>query len=218
MHINMNNVLFLERRGCEFNENEIISAISNIGNHRLTTTGYTFQCANGRAYHVEIMHADKYVWRYTNMRTGAKLRKPIRERKAVCVAHFRFSYEDERGCWADLDLEQAAWAAEVPFNESDILSYLNTLAAVAYDDIKYVYTFNFTERKTADFTPAAKIYEWAKKNHLEAWNTLDGIRVRTVTGDYKYCCYEIEPADEENERVNIYLERAEAGKPARMPA
>lgn len=212
----MENTLFFERRGCEFNENDFINAISDIGNHRLTTTGYTFQGMNGRAYHVEIMHTDKYEWRYTNKRTGAKLRKPIRELKAACVAHFRFSYEDERGtCWADLDLDRAAWAAEIPFNKADILAYLNTVAAVPFADIKYVYAFDFLEAAAADFTPSSKIYRWATENHLDTWNTLDGIRVKTCTGIYKYCRYEIKPLDGENERVTIYLERDETTKAAR---
>ena len=202
--------LMLERRGCEFFKADESAKKSDIGNYRLTVPGYIFDAKNGRRYCIEITKATKYKTRTTNLRTGQPLKHPVQELVSDCLAHFSFSFEDERGTWGDLEQDRAAWAAEVPYTEAAILDYLNTISARPITKLLYVETIEFDEAPNAGFVPSWKITDWAKRNRLEWFHHYDQTRVKTHTGTYAYHHYHIEPTNTDREHVKIYLERVGA--------
>lgn len=202
--------LMVERRGCEFFSGDESTKDSDIGNYRLTVPGYIFDAKNGRRYCIEITKATKYRTRTANLRTGQPLKHPVQELVSDCIAHFSFSFEDERGTWADLELERAAWAAEVPYTAAAIVEYLNTISDRPINKLLFVEAIEFNEATGADFVPSWRIQDWAKRNRLEWFYHFDQTHVKTRTGTYSYHHYHITQEGENLERVKIYLERVSA--------
>lgn len=204
----MTNYLMFERRGCEFFKGE--TSDSDIKNYRLTTPGQIVPGKDGNMYCFEFGQYDRYHHRTTNKRTGAKLKKPVDELVMKNAMHIDSQFSNERGSWRNLQLETEFYKTPRKYTAQNILDYVNSVSSVHYDAILYVDTIEFEQPKGANFTPSVKIYEWVKNNKLSSDNTLDGIRVHTYTGTYKYHSYKISPAyNPENERVTIYLERVE---------
>ena len=202
--------LMLDRRGCEFFKGDESAKASDIGNYRLTVPGYIFDAKNGRRYCIEITKATKYRTRKTNLRTGQPLKHPVQELVSDCLAHFSFSFEDERGTWADLEQDRAAWAAEIPYAQEAIVEYLNTISARHITKLLFVASVEFDKAPGADFVPAWKIQDWAKRNRLDWFYHYDETHVRTHTGEYAYHHYYITPETADREHVKIYLERVSA--------
>jgi len=209
-HAVVRKALMLERRGCEFFASDESTKASDIGNYRLVVPGYIFDAKNGRRYCIEITKATKYRERKTNKRTGAPLKNPVRELVSDCVAHFSFSFEDERGTWGDLEQDRAAWAAEIPYTSEAIIAYLNTISARPINKLLFVESFDFDNPTGKNFVPGWKALDWAKASRLEWWYDFDALRINTKTGVYSYHHYNITPAGAGRERVRIYLERVAA--------
>ena len=67
--------------------------------------------------------------------------------------------------------------------------------------------FDFVQEKGKNFTPATKIYEFAKKYHLDTYNRYGNMIVIFPDGrETKYHHYEITEEDSKTEKVTIYLE------------
>jgi hypothetical protein len=133
------NILKLEKRGCDFSENDLAVAASDIGNHRLCTPGFTVPAKNGKAYFLEFTHGNKWRTRTTNKRNGKPLKHPVRELVAHGIAFCDACYEDADGCcWRDNALWRAAYNEPRPYTEAGILDIVNSFAAEHYDRIEYV--------------------------------------------------------------------------------
>lgn len=207
----MSKSLMFERRGCEFFEGDKARVESDIGNYRITTPGEIVPGKDGKMYCLEFENYDRYDTRTTAKKTGKKLKHPVRELTMTNAARIDTQYTDysetQYGLsYCNLDMERDFYATPRKYTEKNILDYVNSISSEHYDAIIYVESFSFDIEAGKDFTPARKIYDWAKKNNLRTENTLDGIRVYLYTGIYKYHCYNIEQS-ENGEHVTIYLER-----------
>ena len=128
--------LDFEKRGCNFHSGDYPE--SDIGNHRITTPGYTVPLKDGRLFCFEFIVNDKYRYRTENKRTGAKLKKPVKELVLTCAAFINTSFENERGTWRDCNLERDFRAQNVKYTEKAILEYINSISAIHYDGVRYV--------------------------------------------------------------------------------
>ena len=130
--------LRFERRGCEFFAGDPDNEESDIGNYRIVTPGEIVPGKDGRMYCFEFSCFDLYRYRRTNKRTGAKLKNPVRELVMTCAAAIGSEFADERGCWANLDLESEFRATPRKYTEKNILDWVNSISAVQYGRIEYV--------------------------------------------------------------------------------
>ena len=196
MIINGKNYLLLERRGCEYLKDETPDTINN---YRVCTAE-KIQGNDGIMYFVEFTKWDRWIYRTTNKRTGAPLKKGVTEIVQRHALHIDTEYENENGSWKNSRLEQALNNRGYDYSENDILAAVNSISAVKYDGIKYVEAFTVTEH--GNFTPASVIYKWAKAHRLEQI----GNNVKMYTGIYKYMAYNIDNSSADN-NLTIYLER-----------
>lgn len=128
------NILEMETRGCPFFEPHA----SDIGNYRITTTDY-LPLRDGRKMFFEFTITDRYDYRTTNKRTGAPLRKPIRELVRRDVAHLNTCYQKEDGCYyRDAEMEHSFWEALLPYTIETVLSFINSVSAIHYDGLVFV--------------------------------------------------------------------------------
>lgn len=125
----------MEKRGCNFFNGDFSE--SDIGNYRITTTDY-IPLKDGRNMFFEFMVNDKYRYRTVNKRTGAKLKKPVKELVLTCAAFMDTCFTDKDGCsWRDCNMERDFIAQNIKYRKADILSYINTVSAVNYDGIVF---------------------------------------------------------------------------------
>lgn len=130
--------LQFERRGCEFFAGDPDNEESDIGNYRITTPGEIVPGKDGRMYCLEFSCVDRYQYRRTNKRTGAKLKTPVRELVMTCAAVLRSEFTDDRGCWANLAMESEFRATPRKYTEKNILDWVKSISAVQYGRIEYV--------------------------------------------------------------------------------
>lgn len=129
----------LEKRGCNFRNDDPICIASDVGNYRLDTPNYCIKGKDGRIYYVEITRGDKRVTRYTDKRNGRPLLHPVVETVATNIAYFDFSYRSADGnVYRDTSLWYKAWDAEIPYRSADILAFINSISADHYDGIRYI--------------------------------------------------------------------------------
>ncbi len=198
--------LYLERRGCEFLQSDPACDKSDVGNYRLVTPGYTVKGKNGLDYCIELSKCEHY--RYiTKNKNGTVRKHPKKELLHDCTFTASFCYQNERGCWGDLDADRLIWEACADYTEAGILEQINRISAEQYDSIIYCESFEFTAKKTDNFTPSTKIVEWANSHRLNYYHNYDETIVELYTGKYAFDHYEIKEIDEEREQVKIFLRR-----------
>jgi len=132
------NILEMETRGCPFFEPHS----SDIGNYRITTKEY-LPLRDGRKMFFEFSICDHYNYRTTNKRTGAPLKKPVRELVKRDVAHVSTCYPKQSIdggyiCFRDLKMEANFWAALLPYTLKTVLDFINFVSATHYDGITFV--------------------------------------------------------------------------------
>ena len=132
----MKNYLYFEKRGCNFFGDDYPE--SDIKNYRITTPGYTVPLKDGRLFCLEFTVNDRYHYRRVNKRTGAQLKKPVKELVMTCAAFLSGSYENERGTWGDCEMQRDFYESNVKYTEAAILDYVNSISAVHYDEIRYI--------------------------------------------------------------------------------
>ena len=126
----------MEKRGCNFFNGDFSE--SDIGNYRITTIDY-IPLKDGRYMFFEFMVNDKYRYRMENKRTGAKLKKPVKELVTTCAAFMNTCFQDKNGCsWRDCNLEREFHAQNVKYTSAEILNYINSISAIKYDAINFI--------------------------------------------------------------------------------
>lgn len=135
---NNKNYLLFERRGCEFWHDDTARKESDIGNYRITTPGEIVPGKDGRMYCLEFGCYDRYDIRRTNKRTGKPLKHPVRELTMTTAMSINTQYRNEHGSWRNLILEGEFYFTPRKYTEQNILDYVNSIAAVHYDGIRYV--------------------------------------------------------------------------------
>lgn len=186
MTINGKNYLFLQKRGCNFWENAPEREYSDVGNYRVFVS---FVDRDG----VEVCgdFAGYDILDYT------KKNRPVKKRNAL---HADLQYKNELGTWC---YNAAVDTAEYSYTLADILSFVNAISVEQYDAIKFVYQLEFVQSAGADFTPAEKIREYARKYRMETVNRYDRTILKLFTGDFEYCCMDIKPMTNGLEKVII---------------
>lgn len=204
----LENVLKFERRGCEFWKDAPERKESDIGNYRITTPGEIIPGKDGRMYCLEFGSYDRRAMRRTDKRNGRPLKNPVSEITMTCATRIDSQFSDDRGSWRNLEMETEFYKTPRKYTEKNILDYVNSISTQKYDKIAYVVNFETIQPVKRNYTPAALIYEWAKKNHIENYNTLDSIHVKLHSGEYKYMYWEITKLpDGANELTRVWLER-----------
>ena len=72
--------------------------------------------------------------------------------------------------------------------------------------MKKLISFTFDQPAGQNFTPSAKMYEYAKQNHYEISHRYFNTFIKIHGIEYTYHHYHIEPLTDGTEKVTIYLE------------
>ncbi len=194
-------LLDLERRGCEFDSHTEIGLFhdSDVGNHRLTTPGYTIHGKDGNDYYLEFGH---YNLRHYNAASGRY--KTIMENALWIDTAY---YDADGHCHNNLELEKELRQNPVKYTQENILKLVNEIVADSFDAIRYVYCFSFFVDKNKNPTPRDLIARWANGNEIELKFDCWGKQVVPLySGDYIYSHWNIIPGRYEDE-FQVYLER-----------
>ena len=125
--------LYLEKRGCNFSGNDDINKYSDIGNFRVCTTGYSIAGKDGNMYFIEFTRCDKR--RFTNKRTGAPLKHYKIEH--CHKLHVSTAYENESGCYGNINLDSICYDLELDYTQKDILTAVNLISKDVYTSIEF---------------------------------------------------------------------------------
>lgn len=204
------NYLLFERMGCEFWKDDKARQESDIGNYRITTPGEIVPCKNGKCYCFEFGCYDRYDYRTISKKGGRQLKNPVRELTMSTAMHLDTQFTDKKGLsWRDSKMEKEFYVTPVKYTESNILKWVNSIATVKYDSIKYVATFEIKIKPGENFTPATKIHEYMIAHKIpEIIDAYGEKRYQLYTGIYQYYKYEITKSAD-REIVKFYLERVE---------
>lgn len=135
--------LYMDKRGCNFWKDDPIREKSDIGNYRVTTGDYNVTGTNGRVYFMEFIHIDT-VYRFNRKDGKGELKKPVREKLETPLLRVDCEFQNERGTWGDITTEKRINAANYPYTIAGILSAVNSISAVKYDNL--VFTSNADRR------------------------------------------------------------------------
>lgn len=129
-------VLFLEMRGCNFTEGSKEAQMSDIGNYRVGSYNNSIISKDGTKYIIEFGRWDRYTYRKHNKRTGAPLKKEVRELVQECALRIDTQYDDEIGLsYRNLELEKTIHNNFYSYTKSDILKAVNSFSAKQYNEI-----------------------------------------------------------------------------------
>lgn len=67
-------------------------------------------------------------------------------------------------------------------------------------------SFTFMQPAGKNFTPSAKIHEYAKQHHLETSHRYFGVYIKILGIEYTYHHYQIDQLPDGTENVTIYLQ------------
>lgn len=214
--------LYLERRGCEFDTDRP----DGIGNYRVCTVGECIpvkDCVSKwgegtQLYFFEFSKADKWTMRTTNKRTGAKLKKPVRELVKADALHVSTQFTPTHLSYRDGQMEKVEWADPQDYTERSILDFVNRVSTKHYSRIEYVYAFDVQVDENRNFTPRSLMHEWAKANRIpEKDGIFQTYRVELYSGLYEYGHWKISDRDTWGNRakpgnvfVTVFLKRSAA--------
>lgn len=208
MKINGVNYLLLEKRGCNFFEDDSVARASNVGNYRVCTIGEDICAKDGNTYFLEFsLWKNRTCQRYFNKRTGRPLKHPVDVIINPIGLHMDSQFTDTDGLsYRNLPLEQNVNSRNKSYTTSDILAVVNEISVEQYQEIKFVWSFEVLRPHAQNWTPADLIYKWVKDNRLEMVNRFDNIIVRMYTGEFKYLCYKIIRTEDGIDTIHIILE------------
>lgn len=127
--MNKNKILFLEKRGCNFWENDPINEISDLKNYRLFT-GIVDR--DYRNLDIEIGRCYKYRLYYKN-NPDKKLKKPIQEHDyKLTIKTYINNYN---GCFSIFEYENEIFAKDYIYNSHDLLAAINSISCDNYNKI-----------------------------------------------------------------------------------
>ena len=136
----MNNILTLERRGCNFFKGDNINNFSDVGNYRVGVYTYSIKGKDGRDYMVEFGKCTHYRYRNTHKVTGHyryRNTHKVTGREVIVEygLHLDTQFEDGRGCRRNRKLEREVWEMHLPYTKEGILTAVNYISARKYDGI-----------------------------------------------------------------------------------
>lgn len=133
--MNEKTILLLEKRGCDFNENDTIYEISDLQNYRLFAKGWqlkdkkeAYLLSFGRGYRIRTTYKNK---------PEKKLKKYVTEHQAALRIDTQF--DDAKGSWRNIELEtemhRTIYNNDYRFTSSDLLKVLNQYGKYKIDHI-----------------------------------------------------------------------------------
>ena len=128
-------VLFLECRGCYFWNNDPINNLSDVGNYRVGAYDNPIKAKDGKTYVLEFGGYDKRMMRYNNLRTGKPLKHPKYEIVLKNALHINTQFENENGCYRNIELEKQIHNKNYCFTKTDILKAVNEISIKQYKSI-----------------------------------------------------------------------------------
>jgi hypothetical protein len=176
---NFNNVLFLEKRGCDFVNGDRVNDLSDVTNYRVGIYRDRIHAKNGKNYILEFTRYDRRKTRYTNKRTGAPLKHPVIYIDLENALHIDTEFENDRGAWRDCNLEEELHARNYTFNKADILTAVNDISVKQYTEIillpaeeikdilSHLYKIGgYRERNVIDDLAEVKTVQYDKDYHV----------------------------------------------------
>ena len=130
------NTLFLEMRGCNFWEDSKEAILSDVGNYRVGSYNNSIIGKDGITYIVEFGKYDRYTYRKTNKRTGAPLKKEVRELVKECALRIDTQYDTPDGLsYRNSKLEKEISDLLLSYTKENILKAINIISKIQYDNI-----------------------------------------------------------------------------------
>ena len=130
-------ILFLEKRGCDFWEDEPIK--SDVGNYRVTTTDYNIEGKDGKFYFVSFMlWRNKGHYRTTTKNGKRELKKPVFEIDIENGLAIEPSFNDDEGTFLNLTLEKKVNNKNFEYTKQGILSAVNMFSKYKYTSIEFI--------------------------------------------------------------------------------
>ena len=130
--------LYLEKRGCDFWDNDNEAKLSDVGNYRVGIYDNSIRGKDGRDYSLEFGGYDKRNYRTTNKRTGAKLKKPVMEIIQKNALYVRTYYDEGFMCYGNVKLEGELSKKNYSYTMDGILQAVNDISADTYTSIEFV--------------------------------------------------------------------------------
>jgi hypothetical protein len=128
------NVLFLEKMGCDFRKDE--PAKSDIKNYRVRTHGEIIPGKDNNLYFLEFsLWRNRLKPRYTHKTTGKPLKHvkyDIINPQAVAIDT---EFTNDNGCWRNCKLEQELSEKNYSYTQADILTIVNEISINTYNKI-----------------------------------------------------------------------------------
>lgn len=128
------NVLFLEKMGCDFWNDE--TADSDIKNYRVRTHGEIIPGKDGKIYFLEFhLWRDRKQVRYTHKITGKPLLHPAFDLINPQGVSIDTQFSNSRECWRNWKLEEELNAKNYSYTQADILTIVNSISTSKFDRI-----------------------------------------------------------------------------------
>ena len=130
--------LYLEKRGCDFFDNDNTVKISNVGNYRVGTYDYSIIGKDGIKYIIEFTRGHKRHTRTENKRTGKLLKHPITEIVNDCCLNINTQYDEGKLSYRNTKMEQIVWDMGLDYTMENILKVVNMFSVDQYDKIEFI--------------------------------------------------------------------------------
>ena len=93
---------------------------------------------DGNEYFLSFGGYDKRRTRYTNKRTGARLKHPVEEVVLENALHIDTEFENDKGAWRNIRLESELRDMNLTYTKADILKAVNYISCDNYTAIEIV--------------------------------------------------------------------------------
>ena len=130
------NVLFLEKRGCNFWDDSPESRASDVGNYRVCTHGESVPMKNGGKYFFEFsLWRDRKQERKTHKVTGKPLKHPKMETINPFALAINTEFSRDGGSWRDCAMETQLYEKNYSYTLHDILEVINGVSTATYNKV-----------------------------------------------------------------------------------
>lgn len=135
----MNKILYLEKRGCNFLNDDTIKTMSDVGNYRVCTGDERIIGKDGNKYFLEFTRWHKYHYRTENKRTGLPLKRGIRELIMPNAVYTEVTYVKNDGSfYGNPMLENQINSINRPYTLESILQIVNAISKDNYIKIEFI--------------------------------------------------------------------------------
>ena len=130
-------VLYLEKRGCNFWDDDTDVRTSDVGNYRVCTPCENIPGKNGKMYFIELTHWKRYNYRNTHKISGKPLKHEVKELENANALYFDSEYTENGLTFGDLKLNDKIRALKLSYTQSDILKAVNIISRNNYKEILF---------------------------------------------------------------------------------